>query len=128
MRTEILNKIKDLTNYVINLGSDDIKEEIKKAEVVDTTKEIIETPPAAKVEYVTVADFNKAIEDVKKLFSKQYQKFSEEKTALESKNVELQSDLDKKPDAIKLNHSPETKEVELKTSADRLLNAIQNAK
>ena len=130
-KKKILDSIKDLTQYVVNLGKEDVKleaetmtaKEIEVAEVVDLTA------PEESSNFVTIEDFNKAIEEVKSLFTKQYETFSAEKKELEDKQEELKVELSKKPDAAKINHAPaEVKQVELSTKADRILFALKNRK
>jgi len=133
-KESILKTIKDLTQYVVNLGKEEVKlEEAAAVEVVEqeTVEQVVEAKDTVGVEnevqFVSMDDFNKAIEDIKGLFSKQYEKFSAEKKELEKEKEELKVELSKKPDAAKINHSPaEVKQVELSTTADRILFAIKN--
>ena len=133
-KESILKTIKDLTQYVVNLGKEEVKlEEAAAVEVVEqeTVEQVVEAKDTVEVEnevqFVSMDDFNKAIEDIKGLFSKQYEKFSTEKKELEKEKEELKVELSKKPDAAKINHSPaEVKQVELSTTADRILFAIKN--
>lgn len=133
-KESILKTIKDLTQYVVNLGKEEVKlEEAAAVEVVEqeTVEQVVEAKDTVEVEnevqFVSMDDFNKAIEDIKGLFSKQYEKFSAEKKELEKEKEELKVELSKKPDAAKINHSPaEVKQVELSTTADRILFAIKN--
>jgi len=133
-KKSILDSIKVLTQYVVNLGKEEVKLEVEEAPVI-TAEEVKAAPvedltaPDEAVNFVTMEDFTKAIEEVKALFSAQYEKFSAEKKELEDKQEELKVELSKKPDAAKINHAPaEVKEVKLSTKADRILFALKNRK
>ena len=132
-KKKILDSIKELTHYVVNLGKEEVKLEVESPEVmpevVEAAPVVDLTAPEEAVNFVTMEDFNKAIEEVKALFSKQYETFSAEKKELEKEKEDLKVELSKKPDAAKINHAPaEVKQVELSTKADRILFALKNRK
>ena len=130
----ILSKIEDLL-----FGSD---EEVKTEEVVEAApvEEVVETlkeEPVEEVEvkaeevvevkepeYATKEEFSKLSNQITELSAT----FTKEKEELEAKNVELQKQVDEKPDAEKIVHSPEVKEVNLSTTENRILHAIQKNK
>jgi hypothetical protein len=84
----------------------------------ETTEMEAETPEEVEVEapeYVTKGEFNEAMDALKSLFSSQVEKLEEEKT-------ELQKQLDEKPDAEPIVHSPkvELKETPAKDKKGRI--------
>ena len=68
------------------------------------------------------------MDELKSLFSKQYEKFEEEKKKLEADKVELKSQLDEKPDEAKVVHAPKDVKVDLSTKDNRILNVLQKNK
>lgn len=131
-RTEILEQLK---TFVYNLSKEpeaETKPEEVEVKAEEVQPEVVEEKQDEAVEvksdYATLDDLAKVVEEVKSLFSKQYETFETKTKELESKNVELSKQLDEKPDAPKVVHSPEVKEVNLKTVESRFLNAIRKNK
>ena len=115
VKTEEAVEVAPIEEVVEAVKEDPVEEvEVKTEEVVE-----VEEP-----KYATLEDFSKLSEQITELSKT----FTKEKEDLETKNVELQKQVDDKPDAEKIVHSPEVKEVKLSTSADRILNAIQKNK
>lgn len=81
----------------------------------------------AEVEYVTVQQFNEAIEQIKSMFSKQE---AEELSKEKEKVVELQKQIDETPDAEPTKHKPkvELKEMPATTKKGRITQLINSKK
>jgi hypothetical protein len=83
------------------------------AEIREATEEAPEDAPAeevaAEAEFVTVADFNKAIDEIKSMLSKQEKKSEVEIAKEKEFNLELQKKLDEIPDAKLIKHAPKEK-------------------
>jgi len=132
----ILTKIKEITEYVISLGKVEVKlEETPTPEVAPVAEvevkpelEVEVKEPEVVVEYATKQELADALEQMKSLFTKQYEKFAAEKEDLDKKNVELKAELDKKPDAPVIKHAPENVVVLEATNAkERVIQALRNA-
>jgi len=130
----ILTKIKEIADYVINLGKE-VKLEEAPPEVTPVAEvevkpelEVEVKEPEIVVEYATKQELADALEQMKSLFTKQYEKFAAEKEDLDKKNVELKAELDKKPDAPVIKHAPENVVILEATNAkERVIQALRNA-
>jgi len=112
-------------------------EEIQNAPIVDLTDTAEEPVEEVEVKAEEVVEVKEPEYATKEEFSKLSKKitelsktFTKEKEDLEAKNVELQKQVDEKPDAEKIVHSPEVKEVKLttnKTAKGRITAGLRQA-
>jgi len=92
-------------------------------------------------EFVTVAQFNQVIEEIKGMFTnmgkdptrttttKVVESLKKEVADLSEEKTELQKQLDEKPDAALITHAPvELKEVPAKNAQERIMQKIRNLK
>jgi len=142
-----LNKIKELAGMAIELDTTDAEkpeEEVQAApeaeievvveeEAVEAAPEVVaetvEEPEAEVVleeeapapDYVTRGELDEAMNTLKSLFSKHVEK-------LESEKVELQKQIDEKPDAETIKHTPkvELKEATASTKKGRITQFLNN--
>lgn len=108
-----------------------VTEEGMIAEIKEAVAEEADPEVDAGEVYVTVEDFNKAIDEIKAMLSKdkdELEKVEEELVLSKEKEVKLQKELDEVPDAAPIKNRP--KKVKLnsapKTSKGRIMQAIKN--
>lgn len=141
MSKKPLEMLEDIKKFVLNLSSESEKEteEVKAEEVseqVEVTEEVVNEEVEVKTEeiqeepkFVTTADFETAMNELKSLFSKQYESFKAEKENLETKNLELSKQLEEKPDAEKIVTAPiEKTELSATTPKGRLYQFLNSKK
>ena len=150
-KKSILSNIKDIANYVMGLDTADaekvdtpqveLTEEAEAPIIEDTVQEAAEVEVAAEevvaeveapaVEYATkdeLNDLRTMIEEAKSLFSKQVAEKDAIITEKEAKAVELQKQLDEKPDAEAIVATPKvelTKEI-APTKKGRITQFLKN--
>ena len=103
---------------------------IEEGMIAEIKDAVAEPEPEQEMEsdFVTKAEFNEAIEQIKSMFSSDKEKLEKEKEAVELKNVELEKQLEETPAAKPTKHSPEVKkEVKLATATERILYAVRKA-
>lgn len=113
----------ELETMTIVVAEEGVISEVKAVEAA--AEEELET------EFVTVADFNKAIDDIKALLSKETELSKDVKTEkevkLEEANKDLQKKIDNMPDAKAVVTAPIKKEVKMATSKQgRITQGLQN--
>lgn len=134
---EMLDAVK---KFVLNLSDEKVEEtqevEVKAEEVSENieVKDEVEVKEEIEVkqeepQFVTTADFETAMNELKSLFSKQYETFKAEKENLETKNLELSKQLDEKPDAEKIVTAPiEKTELSATSPKGRIYQFLNNKK
>jgi hypothetical protein len=139
-----LNKIKELATWAVELDTVDAEapqeeavetapvDEVVEEEVVEAAPEVeavVEEPAdevvleeeAATPDYVTRGELEEALNGLKSLFSKHVEK-------LEAEKVELQKQIDDKPDAEIIKHTPkvELKKATASTKKGRITQFLNN--
>jgi hypothetical protein len=92
-----------------------VSEEGMIAEIGEKAAEEPEAEVEAEVEYVTVSDFNTAIEEIKSMLSAHKKEADDKVEKLEAEKTELQKVIDETPDAKPIVNKP--KETKLKAQA-----------
>jgi hypothetical protein len=108
-----------------------VSEEGMIAEISEKVAEEPEAEAEMEVEYVTVADFNTAIDEIKSMLSAQKKEADTVIENLEAEKVEMQKVIDEKPDAEAIPNKP--KEVKLsetpaKSTKGRIYQFLNNKK
>ena len=109
-----------------------VEEEGVIAEIKEAVAEEEAEPEAeveAEAEFVTVEDFNKAIDEIKSMLSSDLKKVEEELVLSKENEVKLQKEIDEVPDAKPFKLKPKSKSnfnSVPKTKKGRILEAIQN--
>jgi len=82
-----------------------VAEEGMIAEMKQPEEEVVEEEEMAQ-EFVTVEDFNTAINEIKSLLSKEVETHQEEVSKLSKEKEDLQKEIDETPDAKPIVHAP----------------------
>ena len=136
-----LEMLEAVKKFVLNLSNETVQEtpevEVKAEEVSEESVEVkdevvVEEEIEVKQEepqFVTTAEFETAMNEIKSLFSKQYETFKAEKENLETKNLELSKQLEVKPDADKIVTAPiEKTELSATSPKGRIYQFLNNKK
>jgi len=109
-----------------------VTEEGMIAEIKEAVTEDPEAEVEAGVEYVTVEQFNEAIDEIKSMFSTQKEEADLELKKVEDEKVKLQKEIDETPDAVATKHQPKEKVILNKepasTSRGRIMQFVNNNK
>jgi len=115
----------DFAGKVLVIVEEGVIAEIRDAMPADAPAEEV----AAEAEFVTVADFNKAIDEIKSMFSKQEKELEGEIAKEKELTLSLQEKLDNIPDAKPIKHAPKEKVIlEAKTKKGRLTQYLNTLK